>query len=288
MNMFSKNIKSLGQLILAMFSAMILFASCETDADIPLPEVDPKIVINCFISDEIEVIKAAVFKSDPVFSDNDGNYPYAGKVEEDMYVVISNGSITAELIFNPQTEFYEVGTDVFPLVAGGNYTLTVTAPDGETVSANTTIPVNAPIVQSSSFTQEQISNDFYGEQTRVTIKQTLTDPSSSFDYYRFYYVLQDQFLTNMYVGEDYADDNSLDGNLLYNEHELTAYYGSDNPITSIKAFVIRGSEEYQRFHKTVYNQSPGDPFSEPSIIYSNVDGGLGVFAGYRQIEVEIQ
>ena len=288
MNMFSKNIKSLGQLILAMFSAMILFASCETDADIPLPEVDPKIVINCFIGDELEVIKAAVFKSDPVFSDNDGNYPYAGKVEEDMYVVISNGSITAELIFNPQTEFYEVGTDVFPLVAGGNYTLTVTAPDGETVSANTTIPVNAPIVQSSSFTQEQISNDFYGEQTRVTIKQTLTDPSSSFDYYRFYYVLQDQFLTNMYVGEDYADDNSLDGNLLYNEHELTAYYGSDNPITSIKAFVIRGSEEYQRFHKTVYNQSPDDPFSEPSIIYSNVDGGLGVFAGYRQIEVVIE
>jgi hypothetical protein len=286
--MFSKNIKSLGQLILAMFSAMILFASCETDADIPLPEVDPKIVINCFIGDELEVIKAAVFKSDPVFSDNDGNYPYAGKVEEDMYVVISNGSITAELIFNPQTEFYEVGTDVFPLVAGGNYTLTVTAPDGETVSANTTIPVNAPIVQSSSFTQEQISNDFYGEQTRVTIKQTLTDPSSSFDYYRFYYVLQDQFLTNMYVGEDYADDNSLDGNLLYNEHELTAYYGSDNPITSIKAFVIRGSEEYQRFHKTVYNQSPDDPFSEPSIIYSNVDGGLGVFAGYRQIEVVIE
>jgi hypothetical protein len=286
--MFSKNIKSLSQLVLAMFSLVVLLSSCETDADIPLPDVDPKIVVNCFIGDELTVIKAAVFKSDPVFSDNDGNYPYTGDVEEDMYVVISNGSISVELVFNPQTEFYEVGTDVFPLIAGGNYTLTVTAPDGETVSASTTIPLNAPIVQSSSFTQEQISNDFYGEQTRVTIKQTLTDPSSSFDYYRFYYVLQDQFLTNMYVGEDYADDNSLDGNLLYNEHELTAYYGSDNPITSIKAFIIRGSEEYQRFHRTVYNQSPGDPFSEPSIIYSNVDGGLGVFAGYRQIEVIIQ
>ena len=286
--MFSKNIKSLSQLLLAMLSVMVCVSSCTTDADIPLPEVDPKIVVNCFIGDELTVIKAVVFKSNPVFSDGDGNYPYTSNVEENMYVVISNGSISAELVFNPETEFYEVGTDVFPLVPGGNYTLTVTALDGETVSANTTIPLNAPIVQSSSFDVAQISNDFYGEQTRVTIKQTLTDPSSSFDYYRFYYVLQDQFLTNIYVSEDYSDDNSLDGNLLYNEHEMTAYYGSDNPITSVKAFVIRGSEEYQRFHKTVYNQSPGDPFSEPSIIYSNVEGGLGVFAGYRQVEVVIQ
>ena len=286
--MFSKNIKSLGQLTLAMLSAMVFFTSCETDADIPLPEVDPKIVINCFIGDELEVIKAAVFKSNPVFSDADGNYPYTSNVEEDVYVVISNGSISAELVFNPQTEFYEVGTDVFPLVVGGNYTLTVTAPDGETVSASTTIPLNAPIVQSSSFDVEQISNDFYGDQTKLTVKQTLIDPSSSFDYYRFYYVLQDQFMTNIYVSEDYSDDNSLDGNLLYNEHEMTAYYGSDNPILSVKALIIRGSEEYYRFHKTVYNQTPGDPFSEPSIIYSNVKGGLGVFAGYRQIEVIIQ
>jgi hypothetical protein len=286
--MFSKNIKSLSQLVLAMFSAMVLFSSCETEADIPLPEVDPKIVLNCFIGDELTVIKAAVFKSKPVFSDDDGNYPYSNNVEEDMYVVISNGSISAELVFNPQTEFYEVGTDVFPLVPGGNYTLTVTAPDGEIVKANTTIPLNAPIVQSSSFSAEQISNDFYGEQTRVIIKQTLADPSSSFDYYRFYYVLQDQFMTNTYVSEDYTDDNSLDGNLLYNEHEMTAYYGSDNPLVNVKAYVIRGSEEYYRFHKTVYNQSPGDPFSEPSIIYTNVDGGLGVFAGYRQVEVIIQ
>lgn len=288
MSKYSKYIKSLGQLTLAMFSAMALFSSCETDADIPLPEVDPKIVINCFIGDELTVVKAAVFKSKPVFSDEDGNYPYSSNVEEDMYVVISNGSISAELVFNPSTEFYEVGTDVFPLVPGVNYTLTVTAPDGETVKATTTIPSNSPIVQSSSYEVEQISNDFFGEQTRVTIKQTLTDPSSSFDYYRFYYVLQDQFMTSTYVSEDYADDNSLDGNLLYNEHEMTAYYGSDNPITSIKAFVIRGSEEYYRFHKTVYNQSPDDPFSEPSIVYTNVEGGLGVFAGYRQVEVIIE
>lgn len=286
--MFSKKIKSLGQLTLAMFSAMVFFSSCETEADIPLPEVDPKIVINCFIGDELTVIKAAVFKSNPVFSDTNGNYPSTGDVEEDMYVVISDGTISAELEFNEQTEFYEVGTDVFPLVAGGNYTLTVTAPDGETVKASTTIPANAPIVQSSSFQVEEISNDFYGEQTLVTIKQTLTDPSSSFDYYRFYYVLQDQFMTGTYVSQDYADDNALDGNLLYNEHEMTAYYGSDNPIVNVKAYVIRGSEEYYRFHKTVYNQSPGDPFSEPSIIYTNVDGGLGVFAGYRQVEVIIE
>jgi Domain of unknown function (DUF4249) len=286
--MFSKNIKSISQLVLTTISTMIVFTSCQTEADIPLPEVDPKIVINCFIGDELEVVKAFIFKSNPVFSDTNGNYPNTSEVQDDMYVVISNGVLSSELVFNEQTEAYEVDTDLFPLVAGGNYTLTVTAPDGETVKANTTIPANAPIIHSSSYQVEQIDNDFYGEQTKVTIKQTLTDPSISFDYYRFYYVLEDQFMTNTYVSEDYADDNLLDGNLLYNEHEMTAYYGSDNPITNVKAFVILGSEEYYRFHKTVYYQSPGDPFSEPSIIYSNVDGGLGVFAGYRQVEVIIE
>lgn len=288
MNMLLKNIKSRSRFVLAFFGSVILFSSCETEADIPLPEVAPKIVVNCFIGQELEVIKAAVFKSVPVFSNTGDDYTYTSDVQEDMYVVISNGSISAELVFNPSTEFYEIDTQLFPLVPGVNYTLTVTAPDGEIVKASTSIPTDTPIVQSSSFDFEQISNDFYGDQTRVTIKQTLTDPSESFNYYRFYYVLQDQFMTGTYVGEDYADDNSLNGNLLYNEFEMTSYYGEDNPILSVKAYVILGSEEYYRFHKTVYFQSPGDPFSEPSIIYSNVEGGLGVFAGYRQIEVIIE
>lgn len=43
------------------------------------------------------------------------------------------------------------------------------------------------------------------------------------------------------------------------------------------------SEEYYRFYSSVARQqeNPGPPYTEPVIVYSNVDQGRGVFAGYQ-------
>lgn len=43
------------------------------------------------------------------------------------------------------------------------------------------------------------------------------------------------------------------------------------------------SEAYYRFYSTVGRQqnSPGAPYSEPVIVFSNVEGGKGIFAGFN-------
>ena len=43
------------------------------------------------------------------------------------------------------------------------------------------------------------------------------------------------------------------------------------------------TEEYYRYFAGLsrQKQSSDSPFSEPVIIYDNIDGGLGIFAGYN-------
>ncbi len=45
-------------------------------------------------------------------------------------------------------------------------------------------------------------------------------------------------------------------------------------------FVTSMSEEYFEFQRSLEDQNGGDPFSEPSQLYTNFSGGRGVFAGY--------
>ena len=40
------------------------------------------------------------------------------------------------------------------------------------------------------------------------------------------------------------------------------------------------SEDYFEYHRTLNEQVLSDPFVEPQRVYSNVEGGLGIFAGY--------
>lgn len=47
------------------------------------------------------------------------------------------------------------------------------------------------------------------------------------------------------------------------------------------------SEDYFEYQRTVEDQTYGDPFAEPVHIYSNVKGGLGVFAGYSTTAVRV-
>jgi len=39
---------------------------------------------------------------------------------------------------------------------------------------------------------------------------------------------------------------------------------------------------YYQYHTTIENYESGNPFAEPSRIYSNVENGYGVFAGYQK------
>ena len=49
--------------------------------------------------------------------------------------------------------------------------------------------------------------------------------------------------------------------------------------------VYQIDEAYYRFHNSLLNSNEsneGDPFSEPSITYTNIENGLGVFCAFNR------
>ena len=261
----------------------VLLVSCERTADIDLPEVDPKIVLTCFIGPELTDIQAVIRYSNPIFGESDGN---TGEftVEPNMLVTISNGSITDTLEYSFDYETYSLSTADFPIVAGGTYTMTVKSPSGEVVTATTKVPNNAVTVQSASLELDSVPSGFgyyeyYGE-----IKMAINDPDADFNYYRLVYYYDTDGFGYSYWGQAFSNDDKLSNGVVNSESRLYYWNGSNNVMA--KAFVMNCSEEYYRFHWSLNNYNGDSPFSEPAIIYSNVEGGLGCFGGYNKVELD--
>lgn len=267
---------------------LIVFFSCEKEADIQLPDTPAKLSVSCFISDSVEFIRATITWSNPVFSSSDK----PTEPPSDLLVTISGNGITDTLIFDQINYWYALPVSEFPLSPGIEYTLNVVAPSGEEVSAKTKIPELKPSISSASVS-ENASVDQYGNNIiDYTFRIVLNELSSEKEYYRLVFYstainseIPNEFNYNDVRGEVYADDNNVVSGKIFTEQNIQ-WYGVDSAQYSSFAHVIHASEAYYRFHKGLANYNPSNPFVEPTIVYSNVENGLGVFAGYRQIRVQ--
>jgi hypothetical protein len=273
------------------FAILVSIASCTTDAtNVEVPNTAPKISVTCFISDDIDTINANIFWSDPVFTNSD-----RPEFPSDMDVRISNGTNEGVFTFNFDNGRYQLPVAQFPLVAGQTYTLTVRATDGTTVRASTYIPLPAPVVTiaTATITEQEQSGGFEGGNYLLTFKTTLQNASEAFEYYRLSHYIRFQDLVNEYdysanYGSTYVNDDALNNNALYSEFNVQYFdFALEQSQISCVTYIMNATEEYYRFHQTLENQSPGDPFSEPTLVYSNVENGLGVFAGYKKVRVEV-
>lgn len=265
-------------------TAFILFASCRREADIELPKVSPKLSVSCFISDDIDTIRASVFWSRPVFS-SENNLP---ERPSDIDVLIKSGVVEKNLIWDENLLQYILPVSEFPLIAGGQYELILTAPNGTRIRGNTTIPIHLPEIESAQLIRDSSTTSWGETQYEFTFKTLLRDPSSSFNWYQFayyeYFSLDESFEEELYRAQSFVDDESLSNGKLY-EEQTVEYFGYGLSQIQMRMYVINASEEYYRFHRSLENQSEGNPFAEPALIYSNFENGLGVFAGYRQTRV---
>lgn len=269
-----------------LFLSFLSIISCTRDADIDVPQVDPTLSVSCFISPEKEMSSAAIFWSRPVFSQQ--SLP---EFPDDLTVILIGNNTADTMTYDPISSNYQLPTSVFPIIAGQEYRLEVIAPNGKRVTAKTSIPLELPIVNSFNIEKNERTDQNNTQYFQYIFKMVLGDPSSSFNYYQsmFYFVL------NGYTGflsQSFKDDASLQNSQLYIETEYEQYYSGfeENPefeVDSLQYIVINGTEEYYRFHRTLQNQSPGDPFSEPVIVYSNIENGLGIFAGYRSVLAKV-
>ncbi|MBK7669213.1 MAG: DUF4249 family protein [Sphingobacteriaceae bacterium] len=93
----------------------LLFLSCTKEAKVKLPETKSLPVMYSYICPTDSVIRLKLMSSSPLFSSN----------QIDILAAVSDGDVkissvqgTAQLIFNQNTEYYELKTSSYPIVPG--------------------------------------------------------------------------------------------------------------------------------------------------------------------------
>jgi hypothetical protein len=64
---------------------------------------------------------------------------------------------------------------------------------------------------------------------------------------------------------------------------LSSYYNEYSTLDSVRYYIINCSEEYYKYHTSVKSYQGDDFFVEPSIIFDNIENGLGNFSAYNMV-----
>jgi hypothetical protein len=262
------------------------------------------------------VIRVIVSETKPLFSET----PVSTNIITTAQVTITDGTRTTTLRYDSTSLIYYTATRGFPIRGGVTYTLTVN--DGtRTAVASTTVPnQRAPIKSFEIDTAyTTLSNNPFGRKDTVfTLKMNWQDLPNNTNYYRvraslrtilsFYENGQEQsratintyfnWEDNLGVSE-FQSDLNRDGEILTSPRGKSAIplaRSDSDPSGSyhtsrIVGFVLYLSttnKEYYEYHQSVDRSRNSDnPFVEPSLLYSNIQGGLGVFAACNTSRLEI-
>lgn len=264
-----------------LFLALVfIFAACEKTADIAVPENPPMMAVFGFVEEG----KSVVIRLEEVV-------PVFGKTKRDpvpvsgAMVIVKEGTNTYVLPEWPGLNGTYVLQSFFG-EAGKTYHLEVKRDGFPDLKANCRVPDLVPDKVTHNYIAIPDPNEYTDSVRRVGF--TWTDRPGSTDYYRISTVARfDGFNEAIvqYVDQNISDD-SKDGKDIFTGLG-TIFYG--NPGTSPSSLEVtfelivldEHAFKYMRtFDAAYYND--GNPFAEPVIMYTNIQGGIGVFGGVNR------
>ncbi len=282
----------------------LFFSSCikEINEDF---DYQNKIVVTSYLSSNDAVFRVELIQNFRAntkhISENYEDIPYI----IDAIVTIKNDfGDERQLIYDANDECYSIDSASFHLIPGLNYYLNATTPDGKKITAKMTLPpkIQPPTLSidssSSPYTiTDSIYYPIYSMKKDLELKVNF---SASGDYYFVYTTV---FYSNHYttsstdtvvhgISESFMSYSEKPAYLNNNntlETKTTIKTESYDPVTSfdlsvdsVLIKVIATKEDYYKFVNSLEKQSSlsNDPFAEPAMLYSNIDGGLGIFTGF--------
>ncbi|MDY0198628.1 MAG: DUF4249 domain-containing protein [Tenuifilaceae bacterium] len=257
--------------------------SCIDDVDdLNLPKVEPKIVVQSFICPN-ESIKVMVWQSKPINYNTPAIDDYSDEnnvIEvQNALVVLKNTDGTQEVVipFVNELRMYTISPAMFEIVMGGTYYLSVSVPGFDEVKASTRVPSYAPILMGVEL--DTSKTDEWGD-LQAIISGSIVDEASSANFYALFAFDFGEYSSgynNNYLSV--YNDLGCDGqNIPFRiDFSLSSY--SDHRI---RLYALTVDKHYYKFHKSLNTVDDfGDnPFAEATPLYSNIEGGLGVFASY--------
>lgn len=274
-------------------SLLILFSSCEKAVtNVDLPDSKPKLVVYSYLSPGADTIFAEISFSRPI---NQPSYPALPVFDSAEINITEIGGQTVNLQFNPDFRYFYAEVEDSFLKQNSQYRLYAKTPGGYEVDAVCELPV-----KNSSLRLLEVDSTRIDEILRYRFKVGFDDIIGKPDYYRLMAkatVRRDwEGDTSVYeydlgfnYGEQYIAVKDRDGETFIVDTQVEIwpdFYWGNEKLLGIRFYLLSTDENYYQFHNSLQNYVPDNPFSEPTIIYSNVNNGLGVVAGYNAYLLE--
>jgi len=279
---------------------MLLWQGCEQDVhNLDDFKAASKLVVVSYISPQDDTLRVHLQKTQPAI----GRQLAEGELRiVNATVTLSDGTTTVPLLYNAGKDSYEVAAHRLPVLANKTYLLHVSTPEGFTAEAACTVPSTAGItITDISYTQESSEATYYsGYNTHYTASFKWQDAPGISNYYRTLIsgrvkvAHPDSVATlTLYFNdwnwqETLVKDSKQEGGILSSQdlHDYV-YHGKTEKtkLAQLQALLVVADRHYYEYHRSIDGQEDADnPFAEPALIYTNIQGGLGVFAAYNQVE----
>ena len=301
-------------LIFLLLSLFILSAStCEEEVDLSINTSSPKLVINSTFSPN-HVFEVLVSKTQGIFEEN------AYQDIEDATVQIYHGDKLIERLslINAVSPSYYIGNS-FP-EAGKNYTIKINTPSLPAIEASNKIPKKVAIasVNVTGVQEKNLAIIGPGGENKeylFTVKTTINDPEDGRNYYHlnFYIEAIEYHITGTDTTKivlpafgplglkDPIDsspavpfllegalikDQSFNGQRQSFSFNLTYQLDASKELIGNVIVELRSiSKEYYLYHSSLHRhiQAQKSSFSEPVIVFNNIENGYGIFSGYNLV-----
>lgn len=279
--------------LLAVITSLLFFSACERVVEFELNNVSPKLVVEGTIENN-EPPVVYLSKSQAYFSSIDLN-TLANSFVRNAEVYVSNGITTHKLKeytvpLGPGINFYYYSNDpASPATAffgeiNKQYSLRIVA-EGKEYTATTWIPDTTRRIDSLYWKPAPAGNP--AEKVAVMIKAT--DKPGFGDYVRYFTKRNSEIF---YPGfNSVYDDQVIDGST-YNVQvergiprtgstpEGYSFFDKGDTVTLKLSNIDKATYDFWRTMEFTY-ASVGNPFSSPTKVISNINGGgLGYFGGF--------
>lgn len=289
-------------IILGLISILVFMTSCEKEIPIEIDGVEEKVVLN------------SLFYADSIFSVTLTNSAkiaageYIHPIQNAIVQLFEDGQLLEVLPGNGSGRYESSHVSK----VGSSYTIEVNSSLG-LASASSSIPRMINIISIDTLEIASLVFDSWsGAETVYNSKITFVDPSEdnyyllrlmsndTADHYSnyiplFYYETDYMVLGNSFGGDTYINTYNY---LRFTDEEFAATqktysfglrpnnYNSGNVYT-LEIYSLH--KDFYEFIRTmeVFEYVMYDFFSEPINVHSNVDGGLGIFAGASVIKVPL-
>ncbi|MBI5010582.1 MAG: DUF4249 domain-containing protein [Bacteroidia bacterium] len=265
---------------------LIIGISCEKELNnVTLPDFVSKLVVTSFISPSDSISYIAVEANQRIYGDlsirnSTGNLTgYISDSVTEIRLDTANG----KFFINPERMKIDYGR---------SYSLKIQSDIGLIAKSKCYVPVRQEYdlrVDTFSIYHEEPGYNAWRE---FKAKVTFTDPAETEIYYRIigtfvtyttYPHSNKPYIHSEYIwfDEDYLTDalKDTDGNIMNVGDFNNTSWSSDSAF--LKITLLNTEKSYYQYHKSLDNYNDSEnPFSEPTLLYSNIEGGLGIFTSY--------